>query len=341
MIRKTIAVAAIAIAATATAGAAQARDQIRIVGSSTVFPFATAVAEQFGKTAKFKTPVVESTGTGGGLRLFCSGVGVDFPDIADASRRITPSEVATCAKNGVTGITEVMIGYDGIVFIDSKQGPKFALTREQMYKATAKDVPVGGKIVANPYRNWSDISPSLPKEPIQVYGPAPNHGTRDAYVELVLDPACEAQPEVKALDKDARKKVCQTVREDGAWVEVSENYTVILQKILSSPAAVGIITFSYLDQNADKIQAATVDGQTATYDNISSGTYPVSRPLYFYIKKQHVGMVPGIKEYVAEFTSEKAWGKDGYLADKGLIAAPDAQRKEQAANAKTLGDLKM
>ncbi len=341
MIRKTMAVAAVAVAAVATAGAAHARDQIRIVGSSTVYPFSTAVAEQFGKAGKFKTPVVESTGTGGGMRLFCSGVGDGFPDITNASRRITASEFETCTKNGVTAITEVVIGFDGIVFINAKSGPKFTLTRAQMYKATAKDVPVGGKLVANPYKSWSDVDPSLPKEPILVYGPAPNHGTRDAYVELVLDPACEAQPEIKALDKDARKKACQTVREDGAWVEVSENYTVIQQKITSNPAAVGVITFSYLDQNADKVQAAPVDGVVATYDNIASNKYPVSRPLFFYIKKQHVGMVPGIKEYVAEFTSDKAWGKEGYLSEKGLIASPDAVRKDQATNAKTLGDLKM
>ena len=341
MLNKTIAVAAVAVAAIAVTGTAQARDQIRIVGSSTVYPFSTAVAEAFGKAGKFKTPVVESTGTGGGMRLFCSGVGENFPDITNASRRITSSEFENCTKNGVTGITEVIVGFDGIVFVNAKAGPKFALTREQMYKATAKDVFVGGKLVPNPYKAWSDVDPSLPKEPILVYGPAPNHGTRDAYVDLVLDPACETQAEVKALDKDAKKKACNTVREDGAWVEVSENYTVIQQKITANPAAVGVITFSYLDQNADKIQGATVDGKTASFDSIANGTYPVSRPLFFYVKKQHVGMIPGIKEYLAEFTSDKAWGKEGYLADKGLIASPDAQRKDQAANAKALNDMKM
>jgi phosphate transport system substrate-binding protein len=338
---KTWAVAAVALSAVACAGTAHARDQIRIVGSSTVYPFSTAVAEQFGKAGKFKTPVVESTGTGGGMRLFCSGVGENFPDITNASRRITASEFENCTKNGVVGITEVTVGFDGIVFVNAKSGPKFELTREQMYKATAKDVFVGGKLVANPYKAWNEIDPKLPKEPILVYGPAPNHGTRDAYVELVLDPACETQPEIKALDKDAKKKACNTVREDGAWVEVSENYTVIQQKITANPAAVGVITFSYLDQNGDKIQGATVDGKIATFDSIANGTYPVSRPLFFYVKKQHVGMVPGIKEYLAEFTADKAWGKEGYLAEKGLIAMPDAKRKEEAANAKNLGDMKM
>lgn len=341
MIRKTLTVAAIAVAAVAVTGTAHARDQIRIVGSSTVYPFSTAVAETFGKAGKFKTPVVESTGTGGGMRLFCSGVGENFPDITNASRRITTSEFENCAKNGVTNITEVIVGYDGIVFVNSKAGPKFALTREQMYKATAKDVVIGGKLVPNPYKAWNDVDPSLPKEPILIYGPAPNHGTRDAYVELVMDPACEHQPEIKALDKDAKKKACNTVREDGAWVEVSENYTVIQQKITSNPTAVGVITFSYLDQNADKVQGATVDGKTASFESIANGSYPVSRPLFFYVKKQHVSMIPGIKEYLAEFSSDKAWGKEGYLTEKGLIASPDAQRKEQAANAKALNDMKM
>ena len=338
---KNLTVAAVALASIALSGAAEARDQIRIVGSSTVYPFATTVAEAFGKGGKFKTPVVESTGTGGGLRLFCAGIGPDFPDIANASRRIEPSEVEDCAKNGITGISEVVVGYDGIVLINSKKGPQFKLTREQMYLAAAKDVPVGGKIVPNPYNKWSDIDPSLPAEPITIYGPAPNHGTRDAFVELVMEPTCYAKPEIKALPKDQKKKACNAVREDGSWVEVAENYTTIFQKIVGSPAALGVITFSYLDQNADKIQAATVDGVVATYDNIASKTYPVSRPLFFYVKKAHVGQIPGIKEYIAEFTADKAWGPTGYLADKGLIAMPDAMRKEEAAKAAALTDLKM
>ena len=338
---KTLTVAAALLASVGCIGAAQARDQIRIVGSSTVYPFATTVAEAFGKAGKFKTPVVESTGTGGGFKLFCAGIGPDHPDINDASRRIEPSEVEFCAKNGVKDITEVVIGYDGIVLVDSLKGPKFALTREQLYKATAKDVVVGGKLVPNPYMTWSDIEPSLPKEPIVIYGPAPNHGTRDAFVELVMEPSCEKVPEIKALEKADKKKACDSVREDGSWVEVAENYTTIYQKIVSSPSALGVITFSYLDQNADKIQAATIDGQIATYDNIATGKYPVSRPLFFYVKKAHVDQIPGMKEYIAEFTSEKAWGPNGYLVGKGLISMPDAKRKEEAANAAKLGDLKM
>jgi phosphate transport system substrate-binding protein len=340
LMKKILTVAAI-LALVAHAEAAQARDQIRIVGSSTVYPFATTVAETFGKAGKFKTPVVESTGTGGGLRLFCAGEGPDTPDIADASRRIEPSEVETCAKNGVTGIAEIRIGFDGITFANAKKGPDFKLTRDQIYRAIAKEVPVDGKLVPNPYKMWSDIDPSLPKTDIVVYGPAPNHGTRDALVELVMDPACVKQPEIKALGKDAQKQACQSVREDGAWVEVSESYNVTMQKLSSNPGAIGIVGFSYLDQNQDKAKAALIDGVPATFDNISTAKYPVSRPLFFYVKKAHVGLIPGIKEYIAEFTSDKAWGPNGYLADKGLIPMGDAERKAEAAHAATLADLKL
>lgn len=336
MFRKTL-VAAVALAAVATG--AQARDQIRIVGSSTVYPFATAVAEQFGKTSGFKTPVVESTGTGGGLKLFCAGADENTPDIVNASRRIEKSEVDACAANGVKDVTEIVIGYDGIVVANAKAGPKFALTKEQIYKAAAKQVVVGGKLVANPYIKWSDVDASLPKEDIVLYVPAPNHGTRDAFNELVMDPACLSQPEIKALDKAAAKAACETAREDGAFIDVTENYTVTLQKMITQPYAVGVTTFSYLDQNGDKIQAATIDGVVPTYENIASSKYPVSRPLFFYVKKGHVGAIPGMKEYIKEFTSEKAWGKNGYLAEKGLIVSPDAQRKAEAAKGASLPNL--
>jgi len=337
MIRKTLAVAA--LATVAFAASAQARDQIRIVGSSTVYPFATTVAENFGKTSGFKTPVIESTGSGGGFKLFCAGADENSPDITNASRRVLPSEIAACAANGVKDITEIVIGYDGIVIANAKAGPKYALTKEQIFKGIAKTVPVDGKLVPNPYKKWSDVDPSLPAEAIVMFGPASNHGTRDALVELVMDEACDKFPEIKALSGDAKKVACDAVREDGAFVEVSEDYSLVMQKLQSQPHAVGILTFSYLDQNGDKIKAATVDGQTATYENIASGKYPVSRPLYFYVKKSHVGVIPGIKEYVAEFTSEKAWGKTGYLAQKGLIAMPDDQRKAEAAKGKNLTNL--
>jgi phosphate transport system substrate-binding protein len=328
----------VAAAVTAAVAYAQAgRDYIYIVGSSTVYPFATTVAEQFGKATKFKTPKVESTGTGGGFKLFCSGVGVQYPDIADASRRVKNTEIDTCAKNGVKDIAEVVIGYDGIVFASARQEKPLTLTREQIYKAIAKQVPKDGKLVPNPYKRWNEIDPSLPADEIVVYGPASNHGTRDALVELVMDPVCEKFPEIKAITDEALKKAaCQAVREDGPYIEISENYTITMQKLLASPHAVGILTFSYLDQNGDKIQGATVDGQKPTLATIASGKYPVSRPLFFYVKKAHVGTIPGIKEYITEFTSEKAIGQEGYLADKGLIPMPDAKRKEERANALNL-----
>lgn len=332
---------ALVAATIALAPAAEARDQIRIVGSSTVYPFSTTVAEHFGKAGKFKTPVVESTGSGGGLKLFCSGVGPDFPDITNASRRIEPTEVETCTKNGVTAISEVVIGYDGIVLANSNRGPHFALTRDQIYRALAKDVLVNGKFEANPYKKWSDIDKSLPDIEITVFGPAPNHGTRDALLELVMDPACGKYAEIKALDKDAKKKACHMIREDGAFIEVSESYNVTLQKIEASTTALGVFGFSYLDQNRDKVQAATVDGVEASFDTIAARSYPVSRPLYFYVKAAHVGMIPGIKEFVTEFTSEKAWGKNGYLSDIGLIPMPDGERQDAAKKAVSFAPLKL
>lgn len=341
MISKTLAAAA--LATLAFAASAEARDQIRIVGSSTVYPFSTAVAEQFGKTSKFKTPVVESTGSGGGIKLFCSGVGVEFPDITNSSRRIKASEVEACAKSGVAEIVEVKIGYDGIVIANSKNSPTFKLTRQQVFLALAKQVPVGGKLVANPYKTWKDIDPSLPADKIEVLGPPPTSGTRDAFVELVMDESCKKFPEIEALkdDKKAHSAACQSVREDGAFIEAGENDNLIVQKLESNPKALGIFGYSFLDQNTDKLHGSIIDGAEPTFDNIAAGKYPVSRPLFFYVKKAHVGVIPGIKEYVAEFTSEKAWGHDGYLADKGLIPMPDAERKDWNAQATGLSNLKL
>lgn len=339
MIRKTLGIAAVAVLATA-ATAAQARDQIRIVGSSTVYPFATVVAEQFGKTTSFKTPVIESTGSGGGLKLFCSGVGVEHPDITNASRRIKKSEIETCAKNGVNDITEIKIGYDGIVFANSKAAPQMSISRKQLYMALAKTVSDGkGGLIDNPYKMWSDIDKSLPKTKIEVLGPPPTSGTRDAFVELVMEEGCDEFADIKALkkaDKNKHKAVCQGVREDGAYIEAGENDVLIVRKLEANKDAFGIFGFSFLDQNADKIQGSKVDGKAPNFEDIADGSYVVSRPLYFYVKGAHVGKVPGIKEYVAEFTSEKAWGTDGYLASKGLIPMPDAERKKFNADGKTL-----
>ncbi|MDJ0896726.1 MAG: PstS family phosphate ABC transporter substrate-binding protein [Alphaproteobacteria bacterium] len=339
----TFAAAAALVAAGGFAQSAEARDQIRIVGSSTVFPFSTAVAEQFGKATKYKTPVVESTGSGGGMKLFCSGVGVEHPDITNASRRIKSSEFKKCSDNGIT-IVEVKVGFDGIVLANSKSTKPLALTKKQVFQALAKEVPVDGKLVANPYKKWSDIDPSLPNAKIEVLGPPPTSGTRDAFVELAMEGGAKAFPMLKDMrsnDKKAFKAVAHAIREDGAFIDAGENDNLIVQKLEANPAAVGVFGFSFLDQNADKIQGATVDGVQPTFEEIASGKYGVSRSLYFYVKKEHVGVVPGIEEYVAEFTSEKAWGEEGYLVDKGLIPLPEADRNNGAAEAKAMTSLSL
>jgi phosphate transport system substrate-binding protein len=340
VIKKTLAVAAIAGFVLAAPAIAEARDQIRIVGSSTVFPFSTAVAETFGRSSGFKTPVVESTGSGGGMKLFCSGVGTEHPDITNASRRMKKSEFETCTKNGIT-VTEVKIGFDGIVLANSKDAKPLALTKKEIFLALAKQVPVNGKLVDNPYKLWSDIDPSLPKIKIEVLGPPPTSGTRDAFVELVMDEAAAEIPEIKALEGDAFKIAAQSMREDGAFVEAGENDNLIVQKLEANPDALGIFGFSFLDQNADKLQGSTVEGVSPEFENIASGKYGVSRSLYFYVKQEHVGTIPGVKEFVAEFTSEKAWGDEGYLVEKGLIPLPSADRKAMHDSANGLASLSM
>ena len=332
MFRKSLAVVAVAGMAVAMANAAEARDQIRIVGSSTVFPFSTTVAEQFGKTTKFKTPVVESTGSGGGLKLFCAGIGAQHPDMTNASRRIKKSEVENCAKNGVTDIVEVKVGYDGIVVANSKASPQMKLTRKQLFLALAKDIPgEGGKLIPNPHKTWKDIDASLPDVKIEVLGPPPTSGTRDAFAELGLEGGCKTFKDIAAMKKTDKKKykaICHSIREDGAYVEAGENDVLIVRKLEANPKAFGVFGYSFLDQNADKIQGSIMDGKAPTFEAISDGSYPVSRPLYFYVKKAHVGSIPGMKEFVAEFTSEKAFGPDGYLTDKGLIPMGDKERKK-------------
>ena len=337
--RFTVAAAVGAIFATSAVYAQAARDYISIVGSSTVYPFATVVAEQFGKT-KFKTPKIESTGTGGGFKLFCSGVGVQYPDITNASRRIKEGEIETCAKNGVTDIVEVEIGYDGIAIANSKKAKHYTLTLKDIYQALAKNVPDPGgqpKLVPNPYKKWNEIDPKLPDARIEVLGPPPTSGTRDAFVELVMDAGCKEFSFLKDMEKsdpNAFKAACGTIREDGAYIEAGENDNLIVQKLEANPNALGIFGYSFLEENLDKIQGSHIDGMQPTYENISSGKYPVSRALFFYVKKAHVGTIPGIKEYIAEFVSDKAAGPEGYLADKGLISLPDAKRK--AARARSL-----
>jgi phosphate transport system substrate-binding protein len=330
-----------------TAPAMAARDYISIVGSSTVYPFATVVAEQFGKTTGSKTPKIESTGSGGGFKLFCGGVGVNFPDITNASRAIKSSELKACADNGVKEIVEVKIGYDGIVLANSKTVAPLQLTRKDIFLALAKEVPDPAnpeKLIANPYMTWKEVNSALPATKIEVLGPPPTSGTRDAFVELVMDAGCDEFDVIKGMkktDKKGYKAVCQTVREDGGYVEAGENDNLIVQKLQANPDAVGIFGFSFLDQNGDVIQGSIIENEAPTFEAIAKGAYPVSRPLFFYVKKAHVDVIPGMKGYLAEFTSDKAWGEEGYLADKGMIPMPEAERKIYNENVAALKTMEM
>ena len=328
---------------TALAGSAQARDQIRIVGSSTVYPFATVVAEELGRSQKLKTPIIESTGSGGGIKLFCAGSGDAHPDIVNSSRRIKPTEVEACAAAGVKQITEVEIGYDGIVIANAKGATPYNLTLRQIFLALAREVPTpGGQRVPNPHKTWKDVDPSLPAVKIEVLGPPPTSGTRDAFVELAMDAGCKTFPELAALeakDKAAFQKACQSMREDGAWVDAGENDNLIVQKLVANKNALGVFGYSFLEENEDKIQGSLVGGKAPSFENIASGSYPLSRPLYFYVKNAHVATVPGMREYIAEFTSEKAIGDTGYVTEKGLIPAPKAEREKFRADAAKLQPL--
>jgi phosphate transport system substrate-binding protein len=331
-----------AIAASAgisSANAQAARDYVSIVGSSTVYPFSTVVAERFGRNTDFKTPKIESTGTGGGFKLFCGGIGVQHPDISNASRRIKQSEVDDCASNGVNHIVEVKLGYDGIVIANSRDADVLDLTLEQVFLALAKDVPDpdgGAHLVPNPYVQWSDIDAGLPSVDIEVLGPPPTSGTRDAFLELAMEVGCESFPVIAALGDDAFTAACHTIREDGAYIEAGENDNLIVQKLEANPAALGIFGYSFLDQNSDKVQGSRINGVTPDFDAIADGDYPVSRPLYFYVKADHVDVIPGIREFLAEFTSDNAWGDFGYLSDRGLIPMPQAERAMVAASVSSL-----
>ena len=342
-----VALSASALTLASSAYAQSARDYISIVGSSTVYPFATVVAERFGKTSGFKTPKVESTGSGGGLKLFCSGVGVEHPDITNASRRIKSSEVEKCAANGVNEIVEVKVGYDGIVMGNSRKSNVMELSLRDVWLALDKEVPnpAGGvELVENPYKTWKQVNASLPDTAIEVLGPPPTSGTRDAFVELAMEGGCKTFDWIKAMkkkDKKAYKAVCHTIREDGAFIEAGENDNLIVQKLEANPNALGVFGFSFLDQNLDKIQGSVVGGVEPEFESIASGDYPVSRALYFYVKKAHVGTIPGMKEYLDEFTSEAAWGDDGYLSDRGLIPMPNDERAKFHSDVKNLANLSL
>ncbi len=359
--------------------AADSRDYIYIVGSSTVYPFATVVAEKFGRSTKFKTPKIESTGSGGGLKLFCSGKGIKHPDITNASRRIKSSEVAKCAKNGINDIVEVLIGFDGIVMANSKSSAPFKLTRKEIYLALSKLVPgKDGKLIPNPNKTWKDVNPAFPNTKIEVLGPPPSSGTRDAFNELALEGGAKKVADIKKLrglkagigdaeikammtklgidrkiydqilkkkgkvkGKDIVKKIARAVREDGAYIEAGENDNLIVQKLAANPNALGIFGFSFLEENRDKVQGATIDDIAPEFESIADGSYPVSRPLYFYVKKAHISVVPGMTEYLAAFVSEKAMGEDGYLVDKGMIPLGEDEFKAVESAAKNLTPLKL
>ncbi|MFH2059826.1 MAG: PstS family phosphate ABC transporter substrate-binding protein [Pseudomonadota bacterium] len=326
---------------------AESRDYISIVGSSTVYPFATVVAEKFGKSTQFKTPKIESTGSGGGHKLFGAGIGVQHPDITNSSRRIKKSEVEKAAANGINDIVEVKIGYDGIVIANSKKAPLFKVTRKDLYLALAANVPNpdgSETLVPNPYKTWKDVNAALPNIAIEVLGPPPTSGTRDAFVELAMEKGATTFgfiKAMKAIDKKKYKGVCHTVREDGAYIEAGENDNLIVQKLEANPNALGIFGFSFLDQNSDKLQGSSVEGVQPKFEAIADSSYPVSRPLFFYVKKAHVDQIPGIREFLKEFTSEAAWGEEGYLTDKGLIPMPTAERQKYAGIVKNMTPLKL
>lgn len=333
--------AAVAVAGTiGFAGAAEARDQIKIVGSSTVFPYTQAVAEEFTRKHGQRAPVVESTGTGGGMKIFCQGIGEQHPDITGASRAMKKSEWAECEKNGVTDVTEVLIGYDGLSIAQSRQGNPMDLTKTQIYLALAAQIPVEGKFVDNPHKKWSDVDKALPDTPIVAYGPPPTSGTRDAFVELAMQEGCEAldfMKEQKAkLDKkaygDLVKIQCSRMRQDGPFIEAGENDNLIVQRLEADANAVGIFGYSFLYENEDKLRAVKVGGVEPSFETIASGEYGISRPLFIYVKNAHREVIPGLKEFVAEYVSESAMGQDGYLSERGMVVLqPDVLEKTRNA----------
>ena len=338
-LKAALASVALADSIAAVSTPAMARDTVNIVGSSTVYPFATVVAERFGRNTDFPTPKLESTGSGGGLKLFCAGVGTQHPDITNASRRMKSSEFQDCQNNGVKDVTEVRIGSDGIVLANSAQAEKMDISLRQLFLALAKDVPNpqgGENLVPNPYKKWSDIDSSLPDMAISVMGPPPTSGTRDAFVEIAMEGGCKTYDWIKSKSKGDMRAICHNIREDGAFIEAGENDNLIVQRLARDTGTFGIFGFSFLDENRGQIQASTIGGVEPTQETIGDDSYPVARSMFFYVKKAHVGVVPGIQEYVNEFTSEGAWGDNGYLVDVGLIPNPRDVRMQAAKDAKAL-----
>ncbi|RHW17440.1 phosphate ABC transporter substrate-binding protein [Sphingomonas gilva] len=328
-----LAASTLALAACSDAGG-EVREQIRAVGSSTVYPFTTAVAEQFTtKNADFRSPIIESTGTGAGMQLFCAGVGAQYPDLTNASRRMKKSEFDSCQANGVKQIVELQVGIDGLALVEANNGPAMSLTTADVYKALAANP--GGK--PQTARTWRDVNPSLPAVPIQVYGPPSTSGTRDSLVELIMVPGCDADPAMKALketNEDQHEQICSKIREDGAYIESGENDNLIVQKLASNPTALGVLGYSFLEENQNSIRGVSMNGVAPTYQTISDFSYPGARAMFIYVKGAHVNAIPGLKQFVAEYAG--AWNPDGYLTRRGLIASPDAVRKEMAQRAAAL-----
>jgi phosphate transport system substrate-binding protein len=341
MYSKSLALAATAVMALSISATAEARTQMRAVGSSTVYPFAKMVAERISRAnPRLGSPIIESTGTGAGMKLFCAGVGERFPDVENASRRMKASEAKLCQQNGVKDITEIQVGIDGISFATSKGSPFSNLTQADIYKAIAK-TPFGKP---NRAKTWKDVNPRLPAVAIRVYGPPPTSGTRDALGELILTPPCEANPSMAALkkaDESKFKAICTGVREDGGYIEAGENDNLIVQKIEANQGTIGIFGYSYLEENQDKLRGIQINGVSPTYDTISGFKYPGARPLYIYIKNAHANAIPAVRAFAAEFTKESAFGPNGYLRRGGMIAAPNAVRAQAQQAARGLKPLNL
>ncbi len=301
------------------------RDYVSVVGSSTAYPFAATVAERFGKTTEFRAPRVESVGSGAGIRLFCKSVGPESPDVALASRAMTASEIKMCQDNGVDSVTKIKFGYDGITVANSRKAPQLELSHKELFLALARDVPDPKnpqELIPNPYKTWNAVNPNLPDTGILVFGPPPTSGTRDVLVELALEKGCESFEAISALKNvqhSTFRKICHSLREDGAYVNSGENDNLIVKKLLADPQAVGIFGFNFYERNRDRLRAVGVAGAEPSWENIFDHSYPLSRPLFLFIKNAHVHAIPGVKAYLTEFVNENTLGEGGYLVDKGLI----------------------
>ena len=332
--------ASVAVLATAalaaTNAAAQTREQVMVVGSSTVFPYSQAVAEEFANKTGMTAPVVESTGTGGGFQLFCGGVGVEFADVTGASRAITKSEQELCKTNGVTDITEALIGFDGLSIAHSQQGPDLDLTEAQIFQALAAELPDGnGGFIANPNMKWSDIDASLPDTAITVFGPPPTSGTRDAFVELTMHDGCNALPgmrDLRSSNRDLWNEKCSRMRQDGPFIEAGENDNLIVQRLNADSNALGIFGYSFLYENSDTLKGVAINGVLPSFDTIGDSSYPIARPIFFYVKNAHRGVIPGMNEFLTEYVSDEALEQGGYLGERGLTPLSDEARAKVQAD---------